>query len=275
MKKVLKTMLLISVCFLLTACWGKEDEVENPMKKYDSLEEINEIAKSKIVPPALAGITDEQYYMVDHNTAAYKFKINGLPYTIRACADPNVDMSGVFVNGRAVFEDCSLPLDYAESEYYKIYRFLIGKFQYIFGVEDNGAVDKDTFFEQFSEVYETILDASTPEEVKKLVGNYQDSTSQRASATVNIIDVDKIFIDVTWSSSATESDGWSITAKVDDGIASYDEIQHIRSSEVDGEEKIDELNDYEAGYFEIQEGKLLWTGSGNPQTYECVFEKID
>lgn len=271
MTKIIKTVVVLMACILIVSCSNKE-EVTNPVIQYDSLEEINEVANTKIVAPTNFKRTNEMFYIIDNNTAAYGFTADGYDYYIRGCQSTNFDMSGVFVDGKPLFNELTLSLDYKEASGYKVFRFIVGTYQYIFGVKDEGAIEYETFSNQFSEVRQQIIMNSAPEEIKNLVGFYQDSTSQRATAQIVLDDIDRISINITWSSSATDYDEWMIKAKVKDNKANYEEITHTKNSanNIDPEN----LNDYSSGYFEIQEGKLMWTGSGNQQTDKCIFEII-
>lgn len=274
MKKILSLLLVLLTCLSLFGC--AKDEIPNPVKQYSSLQEINNKAGVYIVSPGVMGKTDEVFYIIDNNTASYAYKLNGYYYYIRGTKDLADDMSGIFKNGRLLFEDNQDQIAYGEAEGYKVYRFFIGSRQYIFGVEDKDTLDKELFDQQFKEVYNDILYACTPDDVKKLAGDYQDSTSQRATMHIDLIDVDELLIDITWSNSATEYEEWIANAKTNGSKASYDSIVHYLVT-VDENEKINSetLGDYEAGYFEIKNEKFLWTGSGNKLTSSCVFEKVN
>ena len=95
----------------------------------------------------------------------------------------------------------------------------------------------------------------------------------RATATIELYDVNTLKIDVVWPSSVNEYDEWIINAKVKDNKIEYNEIQHFIN-------KIDDNNyasqeEWVPGYFEITYNKLYWTGSGTELTSTCVFKKIN
>lgn len=107
---------------------------------------------------------------------------------------------------------------------------------------------------------------------KSLVGAYEDSTSQRAVAAVEVVDENTVNIDISWGSSASEHDEWIIKAKIDGDKLNY-EVSDFTHFRVEGETTT-EVEGEPAGYFEIKDGKLAWTGSGVENTSNCVFEKV-
>lgn len=274
MKKILSLLLVLLTCLSLSACM-KED-IENPVKEYSSLEEINSKAGVYLVTPGVMGKSNEKYFMLDNNTAAYSYDLNGYNYYMRGTKFVAEDMSGIFKDGKLLFSGNQDQVAYGEAEGYKVYRFFLGSRQYIFGVNDNGTLDKETFDAQFLEIYNQIMYDASFEEIKNLIGTYQDSTSQRASMNISLSEVNQLLIDITWSSSATEYDEWIMNARVNDSKAVYDSVAHYLVVTLeDGTLDSQTLGDYQAGYFEIKDGKLLWSGSGDELTSSCVFEKVD
>ena len=108
--------------------------------------------------------------------------------------------------------------------------------------------------------------------VDSLLGSYQDSVSQRATAEVGKVDDNTVEIEIHWSSSAENSDEWIIKAKIDGKKLTYDENDFTHFS-ITGETSTIVENE-PAGYFEVKDGKLAWTGSGVDATATCVFEKV-
>ena len=120
----------------------------------------------------------------------------------------------ISVDGNPAFEDSTEPIDYVENEEYKAYRFIFSDTQYIFGVHDKNKLSQEEFFDQFCEVYADIINESTNEETKSYIGNYQDTVSQRAVAEIGLYDVNVLWIDIVWPSSASEYKEWIIYGKV-------------------------------------------------------------
>ena len=275
MKKLLSLLLILLTCLSLSGCIG--GNVENPVQEYSSLEEINKKAGVYLVSPGVMGKTDEKYFIIDNNTASYVYTLNGYTYYMRGTKYVANDMSGLFKNGKLLFEGNQDHIAYGEAEGYKAYRFFLGSRQYIFGVEDKDTLDKELFDQQFNEIYNQIMYESTSDEIKNLLGDYQDSTSQRASMNVSLSEANQLLINVIWPSSATQYDEWIMDAVIN-GVnqALYDNATHsLVTTLEDGTSDIQTLDDYKEGYFEIKDGKFLWTGSGNELTSSCVFEKVN
>ena len=114
----------------------------------------------------------------------------------------------------------------------------------------------------------------TKELYKGLEGEYTDSFSQRAIA--DIVSKDKyVEILVSWGSSAAEKTVWIMTATLDgDNKLSYTDCEEaIIIFDEKGNSNKTVLKENLSGYFTIQDGKLFWDGSEDPQCSECIFEK--
>ena len=262
MKKILSLLLVVLTCLSLVAC--SEEEVENPIKQYSSLEEINKIAGVCLVSPEFSGKKNEKYYMIDNNTASYVFELDGYQYCMRGTKDTKNDMSGIFKNSVPLFDENSDMIAKEEAEGYKVYRTILGNKQYIFEVHDEGKIDDETFDNQFEQVYDQIIYESSISDVKAMIGDYQDSVSQRAMLKVSLIDVNVFQFDITWSSSATEYDEWIVIVPAKDVKLDYDKIDHYRvTCQENGTESRENLDDYLPGYFKTEDGKIYWTGCGD------------
>lgn len=274
MKKIFSILLILLTCISLSACNKKE---ENPVKNYSSLEELNKDAGVNIVKPATMGITNETFLMGDNQTAVYMFELNGNKFYVRACRDLENDMSGIFINNKPAFDGVTDKVAYAEGQGYRVCRMILGNKQYSFGLLMNEDTT-DEYFENAAMEYkdQMIQEVSLPI-VNELIGTYQDSTSQRANAVVTRADdINRINIDITWSSSAEEYEEWICECVVDMGMASYKQIKHIKNTvDEQGNTTLETNDEVYDGYFSITDNKLYWDGSGNNQTSSCVFEKID
>lgn len=279
MKKLLVTLLALLMCVSLAACSNKEEEVvpENPVKQYETLAEINEIAGVELVAPGVAGKTGEEYYIIDNKTAVYKFSLNGYEYFMRGCRDASIDMSGVFVDGKTLFAGHEDEIfDFEEGEGYKVGRFILGGRQYIFGVYDQETMDQNVFLDLCTEISNLIISNATSKETKAVTGSYQDSTSQRAVAYVTVSDIETLTIQIYWASSATEYDEWDMTGKLENGKINYSEVEHYYVViDENGKTAQYPQGDFKPGYFEVKDNQLLWTGSGEEQSSTCVFEKVE
>ena len=131
--------------------------------------------------------------------------------------------------------------------------------------------------------------ANAVNEYVNLAGEYQDETSGRAAATVIANTEAKcVNITVTWSSSATESTEWTMSAVKEGNQLVYSDCTKrttFASEDLDDEGEGDEDGmgggaeetvEYEggSGSFEITEdGKLLWNGAADADCQSCVFVK--
>lgn len=274
MNKLTKIILVTLLILSLASC-SKKGEVANPIKEYQTAEEVYDATNVHIISLAITGKESERFYTIEDEIAAHETTANGFEYTLRGNKKLNEDISGIYDNDETLFAgklDTQTTQEpnyiYAEGGGFKASRFVIKDTQYVFDVKDDGALDKNQFFLELNEAYKQLLFEFSSEESIALVGLYQDTTSKRASAEISLYNSEELLIDVFWSNSATEYDSWTIVAKVDNNKLIYDDITHLRNNNTTSTN----LKDYEPGYFEIVDGKLLWTGSGNEATENCVFE---
>ena len=280
MKKILTLLLVLATLFTVAGCSKKENQEEiiggntvNPMVSYDSLEEINEIVGTKLMHAPVMGVSDEKFFVINAEIAEYNFTVNGNNYCFRGAKDLASDISGVYIDGKPAFEGSTINYDYASDATNKVCRFLVGDTQYTFAINDNGAMDDDTFVSIANEFYDLLIEDASDKEAVNLIGDYQDSYSQRAKATLDLMGVNNLLIDITWSSSASAYDEWMIYGQYQDGKLVYDNDDIVHFT-VDGDEML-MVNDSIGGYFEIVDGNVCWSGSGIEATSSCVFEKIE
>lgn len=139
----MKKLLILLCLFMLVSC--SNASVSNPMKKYSSLEEINEITHGNIQKPAVMGVDDEEFYIIESNEdkiAQYSFTVSGVKYTIRfSDTILNEDISGVYINGETAFKDMNTTK--ANGEGLLLARWFTVDGQYVMTAEDS--IDQDTF----------------------------------------------------------------------------------------------------------------------------------
>ena len=106
-----------------------------------------------------------------------------------------------------------------------------------------------------------------------LSGNYQDSTSQRASAQVTD-NGDTVAVTVSWAGSAFERYVWEMNCTNEDGKLTYKDCRKtLCTSDDSGEETEEVIYENGEGYFTVTDGKLAWDGASEEECVECVFEK--
>lgn len=285
MKKLLTVLFVLLMCLSLGACSKQEPAEEpsigmpNPMVEYNSLEEINEKVGVKLVKPGVMGVADEKFFVISDTIAQYDFNVNGISYTARASKDTAEDISGIYVDGKTIFEGSDMISDYYVDDSLKACRLVTDDGQYIYVANDEGKLDEETFGDICLEMINTSLLSLSDPVVNELVGTYQDSTSQRANALVDIIGKDLLLIDIEWADSADAYDEWVIQAKYNNGKLEYEMngIAHLHITVDENGEVTDavQVNDAIGGYFEVIDGTICWTGSGVANTAECVFEKVN
>lgn len=108
---------------------------------------------------------------------------------------------------------------------------------------------------------------------QSISGDYQDSVSQRATASfIANEDGDSIDITVYWSNSASSTEVWTINAVIDGEKLSYNKSSHSTVTYSEDGEASESKSKGGAGYFEIgDDGEMLWTGAADEQCRECVF----
>ena len=107
-------------------------------------------------------------------------------------------------------------------------------------------------------------------------GNYNDTYSGRAYATVEKNDDDTLHIIVHWGGSATEYAQWEMNATVDNGTLVYSDSKKTNCTTADdgAGETVEVVYENGTGYFNDENGSLYWSGSEDESCRDCVFERI-
>lgn len=280
MKKLLSVLLIVLLATMAVSCsTDKKQEEEkseevvgmpNPIKEYDSLDKINEIAGVHIVIPSSISVTDIKYTTISDEAAQVIFTLDGHKWTVRGSKNVDEDLSGihnennVFVPGQdsAVYLPDSL-----------IDRFFIEGMQYTIVISESSGYDTETFSDYTLKFEDAIKKASDPDGI---AGNYQDASSQRATMEISKYE-DTYEITVHWASSASEETQWSMLGKLEKDKITYagEDISTWAFDENGDGEITKSTASNNLGYFEIKDGKLYWTGAAQDQCKECIFEKLD
>lgn len=292
MKKLLSLSLCVLMLLSLCACGeSKNDEqpennntqLANPVTAYGSLSEVNELLGCKLSSPAVMGVSDESFAVIDSEDfpiGEYKFSVNGMAYCLRFCGSYDEDISGVYIDGSPAFSGQAKSSEYGETDEMKLARWADIAGQYVLTVTDNGEMEQSTFEGIVSEMMDATNPAMSGAELSayyaSLAGEYQDSVSERAMMTVTANGSEGIGIEVSWGNSAFESCEWKMTAaRGEDGLLYYtDCVSTVLKTAEDGTESVDTLSTDGEGFFSESEGKLLWNGAADENCRECVFEKL-
>ncbi len=252
----------------------------NPMTEYDSLDKLNVLLGVRLVRPAVMGVTNESFYLINGGiqVAQYGFTLNGIDYTFRASPVYDTDISGYYVGDDTAFSGIPTgELEYAEYEGTKLARWATIDGQYVLAGENAS----ENFAAVAEELASRTLPGLTGEPLaayyESLAGTYSDATSLRAMLFVEADGADGLLMTASWSNSAFELTEWKMTTHLDaDGLLSYSDLteSHI-NNDADGKQTIDLVRENGAGYFVESEGKLLWVGADNEQCSACVFVKAE
>ena len=285
MKKLLSTLFVLllglSICSCSTNASQEIKQTEeptdepsigmpNPIKQYDSIKDINgKTGVNMIIPPSVPA-TDIVYSTISDEIAQIDFKLDNHRWIVRGSKTVDQDISGIH-NENNVFnsgEDFGL----YTNDYY-IDRFFKEGFQFTIVMETGGEYYDETIFGEYVFDLETALkNASDP---NKIAGSYADSVSQRA--TMNILKFDNLYdITVIWPDSASKETQWYISASYKDGKLAYggEQLSIYEYDEEGNMNFIDSKESNYAGYFEVKDGKIYWTGAEQDQCKECIFEKM-
>lgn len=260
--------------------------IANPVHTVDSLEALNDMYQICLTKPSVMGVTDETFSYIDSSDAPiaqYTFAVNGVEYIYR-CASTVNDISGMWVSNGTLFDSLegegTVDIDGIKGA-----RWFTLEGQYCLYVPEGDSVDADTFAVIVEEFQAATANgygkeaANEPSDeftrlaavIDPLAGEYQDSTSGRANMTFTsygcVAD-----IQILWGDSASTTYRWELkNVEYIDGKLVYTNCDEWKDTDGESELVAMGLN----GYFEISDGKLLWTGAAEEYEQACVFEKIE
>lgn len=276
MKKII--MLLITMMMLTVSGCSKKANMANPVMEYESLAEINDKLGTNLIDIKEYGnVENERISIIDDKIGEYSFVIDGYDLCLRASKELNEDISGVYVDGEPAFTDFSSLMSFAGNEEVKAFRLVTNDgCQYTVTSKSQSDPDDDLFLEYLGLIEDKIFVTGSKPEIAEMAGEYEDSYSMRAYATIFLYDINSPWLEMAWSSSVSEYDTWMFELKDEgNGKYSYESFSHFRITvDEDGEiEDIEEVEDSAPGYVEYKDGKIVMTGTGNEQLMNCVFEK--
>lgn len=271
MKKILTVLFTIIMCLSLCACSKKEEEnanVPNPIVECTSLEEINEKVGVNLIKPPTMGVENERFSIINETIAQYDYELNGKNWTIRGANIYDEDISGIYSIDNEFVEGQGATL-YTNTYYLE--RFFDGETQYTILLSNPEDVLQETFVDCCNEL-ERIMKYHLND---PLVGDYTDSVSQRATASVERKG-DEYIVLVNWSNSVNETTSWLMYATLQDNKLSYagENISAYVYDTEGNEISATPTASNNIGYFEIKDGKLYWSGAAQEICRTCIFEKI-
>ncbi len=259
----------------------------NPVTEYASLDEINEIVGSNLVHPAVMGVSDESFAVIDdgeHYIAQYSFRVNGLEYTMRCAAVADEDISGVWIGGDVAFPGgITDQIEYAFDEGIKVSRWFDINGQYVLIQLDHENVMDEETFKAITEEFVSLTSIVPSEEemaarYEELAGNYEDEYSQRAHMEVTANGAEGVYMTVYWADSAFAHAEWKMSARFgEDGLLYYTDCvccwYNYEDYEDENTYSVETLYENGEGFFSLSENKLYWNGAGEENCRDCVFAK--
>lgn len=279
-KKLAVVMAMVLVlCFAFTGCGEKQEEAVNPVTECSSMEEMNEMANTSITEPGVMGVSNESYAVIDcgeYMIAQYSFEVAGMEYSLRS-ANTLEDISGYHIGEQTAFEMFTeeTAMQIANDDSAKLARWNNIAGQFVLQVNDNGEMDQADF-ESIAEEFEAACGDIPSTDASAYAGNYQDSTSQRASLEA-VADGEKLNVTINWGDSADSEMVWTMTLSLsEDGLMYYSECT-CKTVTYDEDGNATEEVKYTdgEGYFSPVDGKLLWDGDADDNCKECVFEIME
>lgn len=157
MKKLICLLLSAVLLVALAAC-SKSSPVSdtpdgkaglaNPMKTVASLEELNEAVGGSLCSPAVMGVTNEGFHLIEGGfvVAEYEFTVNSTEFVFRCSEELTQDISGLYFGDGAAFGSAATEtVATASDETWKAARWITDARQYVLAVRDNGSMDAETF----------------------------------------------------------------------------------------------------------------------------------
>lgn len=272
MKRLLKVLLITLLALLLGACSSNKEKIDgvpNPIKEYDSIDEINDAVGVHLIVSSMIPASDFTYSTINDEIAQVKFKLDNHSWTMRGAKITNQDISGINDPNNAFepFSDYTVYL----TDYY-IDRLFINGIQYTITVDEAKGYD-EVAYSNFIFTMENAI--KNYNDVNGIAGSYMDKTSQRA--TMDIRKYDNTYeITVSWAQSADETTYWYMAGTFKDNRIQYtgEDIATYGFDNEGNQYVIDSTAANNVGYFEFKDGLLYWTGAAQDQCKECIFEKM-
>lgn len=280
MKKLAVVMAMVLVlCFAFTGCGDKQEEAANPITECSSMEEMNEMANTCIVEPGVMGVENESYAVIDcgeYMIAQYSFEVAGREFSLRS-ANTTEDISGYYIGEQTAFEmfEPESEMQLANDNEAKLARWCNIAGQFVLQVNDNGEMDQADF-EAIADEFAAACGDVPSTDASVYAGNYQDSTSQRATLEA-VADGKNLKITITWGDSADSEMVWTMTASLSEaGIMDYSDCtcKYVTYDEEGNATEEVKYTDGE-GFFSPVDGKLLWDGAADDNCKDCVFELME
>ena len=146
-----KMMSLMTAMVLATSCCaaGAEQMVgmPSPITACESLEAVNEKAGTELCRPAVMGVTDESYSLIDCGSfviGEYDYEVNGRAWRLRGALTLSTDISGVYIDAEPAFPQPGADLTVTQGEGLYLAQWANMNGQYVLTTSSEG-MDEATF----------------------------------------------------------------------------------------------------------------------------------
>ncbi len=292
MKKILAVLLaVLMLAALFSACGEKKaktetpaetkgeeqkTEIPNPVTEYASLEEINQLLGGKLRHPAVMGVTDEKFSVVeagDYQIAQYEYSVNGIPYTFRFSPNFEADISGIYEKGEQLFADRASD-EIKEFEGGKAARFVTADGQYVLTAKDNGALDLETFKSIAAEQQALAAEGGNAEgAAAQFVGDWHEKIAGRGMMTVTA-ENEKLHFSARWPGSYKDAYVWEFDGEVgEDGKIAYEGgLKQLMEYDEKGAATEKERIENNSGVIWLdEEGNIVWQDNDSEDREPAVF----
>ncbi len=255
----------------------QEVSLPNPVKEYGSLEEINELAHGHLMHPAVMGVTDERFSMIDcgdYQIAQYEYAVNGVPYTYRFSSYVESDISGIYEGGGELFGS-GFENEVKEFAGGKAYRFFNVDGQYVLTAKDEGALDLETFRLIAEEQQNLASMFGEDGAAAPYAGDWHEKHAGRGMMSVTA-QGDTAYFSVRWANSAFETYFWEFSGEVGEGGAiEYSDGTRVlmRYDEKGNGTEVERIETNSGTISLDDDGSILWTDNDAGSTEPSVFVK--
>lgn len=291
MKKLLAVVMTFVMLLTVIGCTKVENNdpeegnisgMESPLTAYDTLDLLGEAAKCAMIKPEGFEVTDEAFQMISGapEIAEYRFKADGVDCVLRfADAPVGTDISGIQTDEGPLLEGKDGETLAIIREEYKVQRWLTVDGQYVLEVFDGDEWEWTKFDDlasQFMKMEPRTWSSTVPfADYLAISGSYNNDEAGYYGA-VNIKD-DHAAVYVLGGQSVDERKYWEIEAVLEDGKLVYDseKISSIVYDSETGETTNEELEPGGAGYIEVSDGKLIFSGAYSEELKDLVLTYAD
>lgn len=279
MKKGFALFLAFSMMLCCAACGSNSASptASDSDSEINSLTALSDAANCALIKPKDVKISNESFALLegDPQIAEYQFTSDGKACQLRfANVGIDTDICGVEGSNGTLFADSKAEAHYIENDTMKVYRWFTVDGQYVFQVTDNSEWDWaqfDAICSQFTKMEPKNWSSDVPfADYQALEGSYHDRKSNIASITIH---QDHVLVCVYLNPDDSSILGWEMEAVLDGDRLVYDKERIAKTvyDESAGQTVETPLEDGGAGYIQLKDGKLFFSGAYSEALKDLVF----